>query len=90
MPDYDQTITEEQNSDEFNSNDMLNNSNEDELYQQAIDLVIREQKASTSFIQRHFRIGYNRAATIIEKMEENNVISKPGRAGKREILVDQK
>jgi len=55
---------------------MLNNSNEDELYQQAIDLVIREHKASTSFIQRHFRIGYNRAATIIEKMEENNIISK--------------
>ena len=90
IPDYDQTITEEQNNDDFNSNDMLNNSNEDELYQQAIDLVIREQKASTSFIQRHFRIGYNRAATIIEKMEENNIISKPGRAGKREIIVDQK
>ena len=90
IPDYDQTITEEQNNDDFNSNDMLNNSNEDELYQQAIDLVIREHKASTSFIQRHFRIGYNRAATIIEKMEENNIISKPGRAGKREILVDQK
>ena len=90
IPDYDQTITEEQNNDEFNSNGMLNNSNEDGLYQQAIDLVIREQKASTSFIQRHFRIGYNRAATIIEKMEENNIISKPGRAGKREILVDQK
>ena len=90
IPDYDQTITEEQNNDDFNSNDMLNNSNEDELYQQAIDLVIREHKASTSFIQSHFRIGYNRAATIIEKMEENNIISKPGRAGKREILVDQK
>ena len=90
IPEYDQTITEEQNEDNFNSNDMLNNSNGDELYQQAIDLVVREQKASTSFIQRHFRIGYNRAATIIEKMEENNIISKPGRAGKREIIIDQK
>ena len=89
-PDYDQTVTEEQNSDDFNSNDMLNSSNGDKLYQQAVDLVVREQKASTSFIQRHFRIGYNRAATIIEKMEENNIISKPGRAGKREIIVDQK
>ena len=87
---HDQTVTEEQNSDDFNSNDILNNSDADELYQQAIDLVVREQKASTSFIQRHFRIGYNRAATIIEKMEENNIISKPGRAGKREIIVDQK
>ena len=90
IPEYDQTITEEQNEDNFNSNDTLNNSNGDELYQQAIDLVVREQKASTSFIQRHFRIGYNRAATIIEKMEENNIISKPGRAGKREIIIDQK
>ena len=90
LPDYDQSITEEQNDDNFNSNDILNNSNGDELYQQAVDLVVREQKASTSFIQRHFRIGYNRAATIIEKMEENNIISKPGRAGKREIIVDQK
>ena len=90
MPEYDQTITEEQNSNDFKSNDMLDNSNGDELYQQAVDLVVREQKASTSFIQRHFRVGYNRAATIIEKMEENNIISKPGRAGKREIILDKK
>ncbi len=90
IPDYDQTITEEQNNDNLTSNNMLNNSNGDELYKEAVDLVIREQKASTSFIQRHFRIGYNRAATIIEKMEENNIISKPGRAGKREIILDQK
>ena len=90
IPDYDQTITEEQNNDNFTSNNLLNNSNRDDLYQEAVDLVIREQKASTSFIQRHFRIGYNRAATIIEKMEENNIISKPGRAGKREIILDQK
>ena len=90
IPDYDQTITEEQNDDYFTSNNTLNNSNSDDLYQEAVDLVIREQKASTSFIQRHFRIGYNRAATIIEKMEENKIISKPGRAGKREIILDQK
>ena len=90
MPEYDQTITEEQNSNDFKSNDMLDNSNGDELYQQAVDLVVREQKASTSFIQRHFRVGYNRAATIIEKMEENNIISKPGRAGKKEIILDKK
>ena len=90
IPDYDQTITEEQNNDNFTSSNILNNSNRDDLYQEAVDLVMREQKASTSFIQRHFRIGYNRAATIIEKMEENKIISKPGRAGKREIILDQK
>ena len=90
IPEYDQSITEDQDNDNFNSKDIYNNSNGDELYQQAVDLVVKEQKASTSFIQRHFRIGYNRAATIIEKMEENNIISKPGRAGKREIILDQK
>ena len=65
-----------------------NNNYDDEIYEKAVKLVIQENKASTSFIQRHFRIGYNRAATIIEKMEENNIISKPGRAGKREILLE--
>ena len=69
--------------------DLFSNNSKDELYDEAVKLVIREQKASTSFIQRHFRIGYNRAATIIEKMEENNIISKPGRAGKREIISDK-
>ena len=71
------------------SNLTLNqNVTEDLVYDEAVKLVLREKRASTSFIQRHLRIGYNRAATIIEKMEENNVISKPGRAGKREILIE--
>ena len=89
VPDYDETVIEEQNSNEDgNENFFSSNNSKDELYEEAVKLVVREQKASTSFIQRHFRIGYNRAATIIEKMEENNVISKPGRAGKREIISD--
>ena len=71
------------------SNLTLNqNITEDLVYDEAVKLVLREKRASTSFIQRHLRIGYNRAARIIEKMEENNVISKPGRAGKREILIE--
>ncbi len=85
VPDYDETVIEEQNNNE-NENFIPSNNFKDELYEEAIKLVVREQKASTSFIQRHFRIGYNRAATIIEKMEENNIISKPGKAGKREII----
>ena len=89
VPDYDETITEEQNSDNYElENEFSNSTSKDELYEEAVKLVIREKKASTSFIQRHFRIGYNRAATIIEKMEENNIISKPGRAGRREIIID--
>ena len=58
------------------------------LYDQAVALVVREGKASTSFIQRHLRIGYNRAATIIEEMEKNGVVSPANHAGKREVLID--
>ncbi len=61
-------------------------SEEDALYQQALSLIYREGKASTSFIQRHLKIGYNRAACIIEKMEENGIVSSPNHAGKREVL----
>ncbi len=89
IPDYDESITEEPET--FSPHDMtsFNNKNSiDEFYDEAVALVVRERRASTSFIQRHLKIGYNRAATIIEKMEDNNVISKPGRAGKREILIE--
>ena len=88
VPDYDETITEEYSNGSLEIES--SNNSKDELYDEAVKLVIREQKASTSFIQRYFRIGYNRAATIIEKMEENNIISKPGRAGKREIISKDK
>ena len=90
VPDYDETIMEEpesSNNDNYYGLANKNNQN-DELYDQAVALIARERKASTSFIQRYFKIGYNRAATIIEKMEENNIISKPGRAGKREVLIE--
>jgi S-DNA-T family DNA segregation ATPase FtsK/SpoIIIE len=53
----------------------------------AVALVAREGKASTSFIQRHLQIGYNRAARIIEKMEAEGVVSKSNAMGKREVLV---
>ena len=90
VPEYDETITEEpENNNDFDiSGFNTNNNQQDELYDQAVALIARERRASTSFIQRHFKIGYNRAATIIEKMEENNVVSKPGRAGKREVLIE--
>ena len=57
------------------------------LYDQAVALVVREQRASTSFVQRHLKIGYNRAATIIEEMESAGIISKANHAGKREVLI---
>ena len=61
----------------------------DELYAEAVELVISKKKASTSLIQRHFQIGYNRAARIIEKMEENNVVSEADRIGRREVLINK-
>ena len=59
----------------------------DELYDQAVALVAREGKASTSFVQRHLQIGYNRAARIIERMEAEGVVSKADRVGRREVLA---
>lgn len=62
-------------------------SSVDELYDEAVAIVAREGKASTSFIQRHLQIGYNRAARIIEEMERQGVVSKANAVGKREVLV---
>jgi len=62
-------------------------ADENSLYDQAVALVAREGKASTSFIQRHLQIGYNRAARLIERMEKEGVVGPPNHVGKREILV---
>jgi S-DNA-T family DNA segregation ATPase FtsK/SpoIIIE len=59
----------------------------DEFYDQAVALVCRERKASTSFVQRHLQIGYNRAARIIERMEQEGVVSSANHVGKREVLA---
>ncbi len=59
----------------------------DDLYNRAVALVARERKASTSFVQRHLQIGYNRAARIIEQMEADGVISAANHVGKREVLL---
>ena len=59
----------------------------DELYDQAVAVVAREGKVSTSFIQRHLQIGYNRAARIVEEMEKQGIISPANATGKRKILV---
>ena len=62
-------------------------SNADVLYDEAVAIVAKEGKASTSFIQRHLQIGYNRAARIIEQMEKEGIISPANRVGRREVLV---
>ena len=50
--------------------------------------MIRDRKASTSYIQRRLQIGYNRAASIMERMEDEGVVGSPNHAGKREILIE--
>ena len=57
------------------------------LFEQAVDLVSREGKASTSFIQRHLQIGYNRAARLVEQMEKEGIVGAANHVGKREVLV---
>jgi S-DNA-T family DNA segregation ATPase FtsK/SpoIIIE len=60
-----------------------------DIYQQAVAIVKRDRKASTSYIQRRLQIGYNRAATIMERMEEEGIVGQPNHAGKREILIPE-
>ena len=62
----------------------------DDLYDQAIAVVARDRKVSTSYIQRRLQIGYNRAARLIERMEEDGMISKPNHQGRREILLPER
>jgi S-DNA-T family DNA segregation ATPase FtsK/SpoIIIE len=59
----------------------------DELYDKAVHVVLTDKKVSTSYIQRRLAIGYNKAATLIERMEKEGVISAANHSGKREILV---
>ena len=60
-----------------------------DLYDQAVQVVLRDQKASTSYIQRRLQIGYNRAASIMERMEIEGIVGPANHAGKREILVEE-
>jgi len=64
-----------------------NSESSDDLYDNAVAVVLRDKKVSTSYIQRRLQIGYNRAATLIERMEEEGLISAPAQGGKRSILV---
>ena len=82
VPEYIEQVTEEPEE----APDMEAASG-DSLYDQAVAIVTRDGRASTSYVQRRLQIGYNRAARLIEEMEEQGVISPPNHAGKREILV---
>ncbi|MCB1335845.1 MAG: hypothetical protein KDK26_19960, partial [Roseivivax sp.] len=66
-----------------------NTDGEDALYDQAVAIVIKDRKCSTSYIQRKLAIGYNKAARLVEQMEDNGVVSSSNHVGKREILVPE-
>lgn len=84
-PEYDDRVVEDP-SEEVEATSAGEMPTGNSLYEQAVQLVVREQKASTSFVQRHLKIGYNRAATIIEDMERNGIISAANHVGKRDVL----
>ena len=84
-PDYVDEILSFADEKEISSN-LVNNENQDELYEAALEIVKTEKKASTSFLQRKLQIGYNRAARIIDMMEINGEVSKANHVGKREVL----
>jgi DNA segregation ATPase FtsK/SpoIIIE, S-DNA-T family len=92
QPEYLEAVTRSDEEDEdgavFDSTDMGGGEGND-LFRQAVAIVKRDRKASTSYIQRRLQIGYNRAATLMERMEEEGIIGQPNHAGKREILVPE-
>jgi S-DNA-T family DNA segregation ATPase FtsK/SpoIIIE len=84
-PQYITSILEEEDEDSMDSDGVANDA-DDPMYKEAVTLILREGKASTSFLQRHLKIGYNRAARIIDMMEKAGIVSAANHVGKREII----
>ncbi|MEE9315210.1 MAG: DNA translocase FtsK [Rhizobiaceae bacterium] len=88
VPQYLEAVTEDDEEEEASGGEGAGAlSDSDDPYDQAVAIVLRDRKASTSYIQRRLSIGYNRAASLIERMEQEGLISPANHAGKREILV---
>ena len=89
LPDYISSVTEEpEESFALEGSPTGEDSAEDQQYRQAIQLVCESQKASTSWLQRQLRIGYNSAARLIERMEMDGIVGRPDHVGRREVLRD--
>ena len=90
-PEYLHAITEEDEAgDEDDAPPMVGSMDADEAadyYDRAVNIVLRDRKVSTSYIQRRLSVGYNKAASLVERMEKEGVVSPPNHAGKREILI---
>ena len=90
VPEYLDAVTEEPDEDGEDPYAMFgqgNSNSGDDLYDKALAVVARDRKASTSYIQRRLQIGYNRAASLIERMENEGVVSAPNHKGVREVLL---
>lgn len=85
VPEYVSAVTE--SDEDFLPDELEESNNNDTIYKQALNIVKNERKTSISYIQRSLRIGYNRAANIIEEMEKNGILSSPNHSGKREVLL---
>jgi S-DNA-T family DNA segregation ATPase FtsK/SpoIIIE len=83
-PEYIESITRDE--EDGNSVTSPQGESEDALFSQAVSIIIKDKRVSTSYVQRKLQIGYNRAARIIEEMEEKGIISAPNSQGKREII----
>ncbi|XVN43147.1 MAG: DNA translocase FtsK 4TM domain-containing protein [Candidatus Rickettsia vulgarisii] len=89
-PEYISAVTQQLEDDEDSIDNFSSDNTSDEaLYKKALQIVQTERKISISYIQRCLRIGYNKAATIVEKMEQKGVVSPPNHVGKREILLPE-
>jgi DNA segregation ATPase FtsK/SpoIIIE, S-DNA-T family len=86
-PAYIEDVTREEEEPEGSEGSGGEEGSGDDLYDKGVQLVSRERKASTSFVQRHLQIGYNRAARLIERMEKEGVVSPANHVGKREVLA---
>ncbi len=89
-PDYVEGITDEPEEDTPVMDNVMGTSSgdpEEDIYREAVEVVRRDQRASTSYIQRRLKIGYNRAASLIERMEQEGIVSAANHAGKREIYA---
>jgi S-DNA-T family DNA segregation ATPase FtsK/SpoIIIE len=90
QPDYIQSVTEEpEDSFALDGAPTGEDSAEDQQYRAAIQLVVESQKASTSWLQRQLRVGYNSAARLIERMEKDGIVGRPDHVGRREVLRDR-
>lgn len=87
VPEYISAVTE--GDDELSPVMNTDEGEDDDIYTQAVNIVRTERKTSISYIQRCLRIGYNRAANIVETMEKNGIVSSPNHSGKREVLLPE-